>query len=134
MPNLKTIVGVPYETGRVALDSAIVQDWLTALGDQVHEIPRAFVFNMDETDCSDWADRPREIRVVVPAQCPEANLAVPVDRSSKRASMAVCITADGSCMRPFVVVHRTRRSGDVSWLALGTIRVTMMTIRAAIFS
>jgi hypothetical protein len=71
---------------------------------------------MDETGCSDWADRPREIRVVVPAQCPEASLAVPVDRNSKRASMAVCIAADGSCMRPFVVVHRTRVERDfVYW-------------------
>jgi hypothetical protein len=43
MPSLNTIVGVPYETGRAALDSAIVQDWLTALGDEVRVIPRVLV-------------------------------------------------------------------------------------------
>jgi hypothetical protein len=106
MPDIRTVTGVPYEASRAAVDPSVIQEWLNMLEAEIPEIPRAFVFNMDETGCSDWADRPREVTLIVPTSCEDGSLPVPFDRNSKRASMAVCIAADDWPIRPFIVVHR----------------------------
>jgi hypothetical protein len=106
MREVKTVAGVPIEAGRAAIEPDAVHDWFRLLEAAIPGIPQAFVFTTDETGCSDWADRPREVRVVMPSDVAEVRLPVPFDRHSKRASMTVCIAADDSHTKPFIVIHR----------------------------
>jgi hypothetical protein len=66
IPDIKSVAGVPYEASRVGVDPHVIQDRLPMLETEIRAVPRGFVLNKDETRCSDWADRPRELTVIVP--------------------------------------------------------------------
>jgi hypothetical protein len=50
------------EAERVAIDPAETQVWFEELAAEVADVPRDFLFNVDETGCSDRTDR-REVRI-----------------------------------------------------------------------
>jgi hypothetical protein len=74
---------VPCEAGRAAVDPRVISEWLTRPVMEIHGIPRGLGSNMDETGCSDWANRPREVKVIVPACCQEARTPIRFDCNSK---------------------------------------------------
>jgi hypothetical protein len=102
---IKSIIGIPIEEERVQLDPAVIANWYADLARRIAGVPRQFIFNVDETGCNEFADK-RETRVLVPITHPKGNIAIPVDRHSKRSTLTACIAADGFRMRPFVIVDR----------------------------
>ena len=75
----------------------------------LHDVPAAFVFNMDETGINEYADAKKK-RVVVHAQFEGNKTRYPVPRDSDHSTVVACIAADGSAVGPLLVVtHRTIR-------------------------
>jgi hypothetical protein len=105
MPTVKSVIGIPTESERVAVDPEQIDAWLTKLEEKVQGIPRAFVFNVDETGCSEYSDS-RKVRALVPIDYPAPSVPVPVNRHSKRSTLTACIAADGFRARPFLIVSR----------------------------
>jgi hypothetical protein len=66
---------------------------------------RRFVFNVDETGCSEHIDS-HEVTVVVPIDYPDPSVPVPVNRHTQRWTFRACIAADGYWMKPFMIVDR----------------------------
>jgi hypothetical protein len=114
MPSVRSVLGIPTEAERVAVGSEIVTEWYRALATKIEGVPRAFIYNVDETGCSDYADK-REIRVLVPACCDATSVPVPIDRHAKRSTLTACIGADGFRMRPFVIVSRATAEKDLAY-------------------
>jgi hypothetical protein len=114
MDSVKTIVGRPMEAERVAVNPDEISAWFDRLRTIVDGIPRGFVFNMDETGCSDYTDS-REVRVIAPIGDPEPWIAVPSDRHSKRSTFVACIAADGFRMKPFVIVPRVTAEKELRY-------------------
>jgi hypothetical protein len=106
MPDIKSVAGVPSEANRAEVDPQVIQDWLTMLETEIQGIPRGFVLSMDEPRCSDSADRPRELAMIVTTSSEDDTVLVPFDCKSKPAAMAVYIAADRWRIKPFVVVYR----------------------------
>jgi hypothetical protein len=100
------------ESERVAVDPAMLATWYNDLGVRIRDVPRAFVFNVDETGCCDFADS-RELTVIVPCAFEGDSIPLPVDRHSKRATLTVCIAADGSALRRFAIVDRVTMDKDI---------------------
>jgi hypothetical protein len=104
-PDSKTVVGIPMERERVEVDSREIGECYDRLRSEVTGLPSAMVFNLDETGHQEWADK-HDIRVVIPVSYESESIHVPCDRSSKRASLLVCIAADGTFVRLLVIVPR----------------------------
>lgn len=102
---IKSVLGIPMERERVAVDPAEIEAWFRNLAAEVAGVPRDFVFNVDESGCSDHTDS-HEVRVIAPVDYPNPSVPVPYDRHSKRSTLVACIAADGFRMKPFVIVHR----------------------------
>jgi hypothetical protein len=103
--DVKTIIGNPIEEERAAVTVDQINEWLEKLVAAIDGVPRKFIFNMDETGCIEHVDTHRH-KVVVPFSFPNKVIPVPVNRHDKRATMAVCIAADGFRMKPFVIIPR----------------------------
>jgi hypothetical protein len=101
MPAVKTVIGEPMERERVDVNPEDIEIWFNELEQAIADVPREFIFNVDETGCSEYADR-REMKVIVPAEHIGETVKVPFDRHSKRATLTACIAADGFRMKPFV--------------------------------
>jgi hypothetical protein len=114
MDSVKTIIGRPMEAERVAVNPDEISAWFDRLRSIVDGIPREFVFNMDETGCSDSTDS-REVRVIAPIGYPQPWIAVPFDRHSKRSTFVACIAADGYRMKPFVIVPRVTAEKELKY-------------------
>jgi hypothetical protein len=63
MHSVRSVLGIPTEAERVAVGSEIVREWYRALVIEIEGVSQAFIYNFNETGCSDYADR-REIRVL----------------------------------------------------------------------
>jgi hypothetical protein len=100
------------EAEPVVVSADQISEWFDRLSSIVDGIPREFVFNMDETGCSDYTDS-REVRVIAPIAYSEPWIAVPSDRHSKRSAFVACIAPDGFRMKPFVMVPRFRAAREL---------------------
>jgi hypothetical protein len=105
MPNLHTVEGIPTESGRVHASEEAIRAWYADLAEKVRDVRREFLFNVDEMGFSQWSDA-KVSQVIVPFEYDELTIGVPVNRSSQRRSMCVCIAADGSTMRHFIIIER----------------------------
>jgi hypothetical protein len=61
------------------------------------------VFVFDGIGHQDWANR-KDIKIVVPVSDKSSSVHMPCDRSSRRASLFVCIAADGTFVQQIVIV------------------------------
>jgi hypothetical protein len=105
MPTVKSVIGVSRESERVAVDPEQTEAWFDKLEEKLQEIPRALVFNMEGTGCSEYSDS-REVKALVPIDYASPSVPVPVDRHPARSTFAACIAADGFRAKPFVIVLR----------------------------
>jgi hypothetical protein len=105
LPQVKSIVGIPMESERVAVDPEAILAWYGEVAVAIEGVPRRFVFNVDEAGCSENADK-REVRVLVPLDYPRPEAEVPFDRHAKRSTLTACIAADGFRMKPFLIISR----------------------------
>lgn len=70
-----------------------------------HNIPSAFVFNVDEEGHDEYVDTKEKELVVVPKEC-DKKLFFPVQRKDDHTTFVACIAADGSYLKPLIVVKR----------------------------
>jgi hypothetical protein len=102
---LRRITGVPLEKERLACDPEEIAAYFELFDRNVAGIPAAFVFNLDESGFQDWAD-PRERMVIVPATVHDNKIGIPVNWTTRRSSLLVCIAADGPALRPMLILPR----------------------------
>jgi hypothetical protein len=113
MPTVKSVIGVPTESERVAVQPEHIEAWFERLEQSVAGVPREFVFNVDETGCSEYSDS-REVKVLVPIDYARPSVPVPVDRHTKRSTLTACIAADGFRAKPFMIVSRATLENEVA--------------------
>jgi hypothetical protein len=111
--SVKSLLGIPTEAERVAVDRATPAEWYADLGRRIAGRPREFGFNVDETGCSDFGDK-RETTVLVPSTYETRSVRIPVDRHAKRSTLTACIAADGYRARPFAIVERHTTEMELS--------------------
>lgn len=70
-----------------------------------YNIPSCFVFNVDEEGHDEYVDSPKNELVVVPKDNSD-KLFYPVERKSDHTTFVACIAADGTFMKPLIVVKR----------------------------
>jgi hypothetical protein len=102
---VRVVTGVPMEKERVACDPAEVDKFYRAIARAICDAPASLVFNCDEAGFQEWADR-RDISVIVPNSYQGEKIEMPTDRSTKRCSLLGCISADGSVVKPLMIVSR----------------------------
>jgi hypothetical protein len=108
----RTIAGIPTEEKRVKINHDELLAWYKALNDIIWRIPRFFLYYMDETDLDDWVDS-REVTVVVPTTHATKETAIPIKRSCKRATLTACVAADGTSLKPLVIISSGSIAEDI---------------------
>ncbi|KAH0791100.1 DDE-domain-containing protein [Histomonas meleagridis] len=68
-------------------------------------IPPEFIINIDESGYQEWANA-RNLQCIVPIGYPNIAVRIPRDRTSKRATMLNGICANGSTIKPMIVLSR----------------------------
>ena len=74
-------------------------------------IPTAFIYNVDECGFQSWADKITE-KVVVPNEVEETSTNIGIDRASRRATLIGCVCADGSTLKPFIIITRKTKENN----------------------
>jgi hypothetical protein len=105
MPTVKLVEGIPMDRSRLMGDPQAIDDFDANIRTLIIDVPRAFVFNMDESGFADYPDARRET-VVVPADYQGHEIPIPFDRSTKRATLVAAIAANGAALKPLIVVPR----------------------------
>ena len=105
--DFRVVDGVPMEDSRNFSDRNEIDEYFARLGEMldVAKIPPAFVINADETGFQEFVDARGSARIV-PTEYPLNSVPVPVTRAEKRATLLAAISADGTYLRPMVVVPR----------------------------
>jgi hypothetical protein len=75
-------------------------------------VSRRFVFNVDETGCSEHIGN-HEVTTVVPIDYADPLVPVPVNRHTKGSILRTCIASDGHRMKLFVIVNRATVEAEV---------------------
>jgi hypothetical protein len=92
MPGVKSVIGLPMDRSRVHSDQTALAGFSDELEPVINETPAAFTYNLDKSGCSEWADKPAAMTVLVPADFERDRIFVPIDPHSKRSTMVGCIT------------------------------------------
>ena len=103
----KTVIGTPMEDSRNFCSEEEINEYLSNLEHvlSIAKIPSAFVVNIDEAGFAEFVDAQRSTRIV-PTNYPLKSIPVPVTRSEKRATLLAGLCADGSALKPLVIVQR----------------------------
>ena len=105
----KVITAIPTEASRLNIDDAEIQGFFQATEALMHNVPAAFVFNIDETGINRYANAKKK-RVVVHQGFPGRQMRFPVERNTQHSTVVACIAADGTALNPLIIVkHRTTR-------------------------
>jgi hypothetical protein len=105
MPNLKIATGVAIDHNRAEVNYQDIKDWYKELQSLIAKVPRDFIFNVDETGCDEYVDS-KDVAVLIPTAHKGDKVDIPVHRQCKRATLTACVVADGSVMKPFVILPR----------------------------
>lgn len=107
VPQIKSIDADPMEKNRVDCPIELIEQFYNDLESilDTNKIPSAFVFNIDEAGFSEWADSTK-MTVLVPVDAKTEDTKIPIEREGKRASFLAGICADGSTLKPAIVVPR----------------------------
>jgi hypothetical protein len=87
-------------------------------------VPTHFVFNMDEMGHQDWADRTEKTCLVL-ADHPTKQFNVPVSWTGKRITLMTAIAADGSVLKPEIIIPRKIVDTDLLLTGLTSEKVTV---------
>jgi hypothetical protein len=104
-PRVRSCQAQPIDEKRLQVDDAAIRDYFGVLFATVSGAPAHFVFNMDEMGHQSWADAQKTV-CFVPADFQEPVVHYPVSRTGKRITLVACIAADGSFLRPCLVISR----------------------------
>jgi hypothetical protein len=111
---------------QVTCDQSALADFYNELEAGIDGIPAAFVDNVDESSCSEWADKPTEMIVLVPTDFEKDRIPVPVDRHSIWSTMVGSIVGDGSAMKGMVSVDRVTMENDLQLYRYDAEKVLMV--------
>jgi hypothetical protein len=111
-PRLRSCHGIPMEEARVDVTAEVIWDFFRRAMEVVEGVPAHFVFNMDEMGHQDWADR-KVVTCIVPASHVEKQVNVPVSRAGKRITLMASIAADGSALKPEIIIPRKTVDADL---------------------
>jgi hypothetical protein len=101
----KPLPAHPMEDSRMAVTIEQIEHYFDWITEALTGTPAHFVFNMDEMGHQDWADAHTKI-CYVPSELAAAHISYPVSRKGKRITLIACIAADGSFLRPALVISR----------------------------
>jgi hypothetical protein len=104
-PRIRSFPALPMESNRLEVTGEQVTNYFSHLFQTISGAPCHFVFNMDEMGHQDWADA-KETVCYGSADSTEDRLYYPVPRTGKRITLIACIAADGSFLRPALVIAR----------------------------
>lgn len=94
------------ENDRIFCDPQKIDNYFNELEEALkYDIPPQFIINIDETGFQEWVDAKR-LKCIVPRSHEKITVKIPKERSTKRATMLSGICADGSTIRPMVIVSR----------------------------
>jgi hypothetical protein len=102
-PRIKSCDARPMEDKRLAVTDEQIEEHFHKLVNLVSGVPAHFVFNMDEMGHQDWADRQTNT-CYVSSEVKENYVYVPVSRTGRRITLVTCIAADGSSIKPLVII------------------------------
>lgn len=106
IPQIKPSLATPMESERVHCKIEDIEQFYNQFEEILKiGIPAPLVLNVDETGCDEWVDS-SDITVLIPSDCQDDNIKIPICRNSKRLSMIVEICADGSIITPGIVTPR----------------------------
>ena len=106
-PDFRTVIGEPLEDSRLFANRSQIEQYFEDIDEIIRtaNIPAAFVMNVDESGFDQFVDARRSTRIV-PARYQLNTVPVGVTRAEKRATMIGAICADGSAVRPMIVLQR----------------------------
>jgi hypothetical protein len=93
------------ERERVECNPREIVQYAQRLAASVNGTPAAVVFHLDESGFQDWVNL-RNSKVVVPSGFRDHSIMIPVERNVNQNWLLVCITADGTYLRPLLIVPR----------------------------
>jgi hypothetical protein len=109
---IKTCHGHPMEQERVQVQQEDLVAYFSSLQGVLDGVPPEFVWNMDEIGHADWPDAHDET-IFVPGDVTFESFPIPVSRAGKRITLVAGICADGSYLKPMVVIPRHTIDGDL---------------------
>jgi hypothetical protein len=104
MPMRRSAKANPMEMERLNVPDDAVHNWFTTLHDGISGTSAHFVYNMDEMGHQEYADA-KPIQCVAPAYVSDTPY-YEVSLSGKRITRIACVTADGSYVRPALILSR----------------------------
>jgi hypothetical protein len=110
--DVKSVPAKPMEDKRVMVGINVIRDYFDVLGQTVSGTPAAFVFNMDEMGHQVWADA-QDTVCFVPASETASVVYFPVSRTGKRITLIACIAADGTYIRPALILARKTYENEI---------------------
>jgi hypothetical protein len=111
-PAIKSCKGVPIDAKRIEVTIDQIRDYFSRLFAPVSGAPAHFVFSMDEMGHQEWADAPDKV-CFVPVSHRGDHVFSPVSRTGKRITLLACVAADGSFLKPAVVIPRKTYDEDL---------------------
>jgi hypothetical protein len=100
------------ENVRLDVTTEEIDRYFQYLKDTIEGVPAHFVANIDEMGHQPWADA-LQTTCFVPNAYAAKTVHYPVSRQGKRVTLIACITADGSFLRPCVVIPRKTYDDDL---------------------
>jgi hypothetical protein len=102
---LKSCPASPIDEWRAGVNEDVVREYFATFCRIVSGTPAHFMWDMDEMGHQKWSDA-RDAICFAPSHLSGRKMDCSVPRSGKRITLIVCISADGSYMRPALVISR----------------------------
>jgi hypothetical protein len=119
---LKCQPALPRDAKRVDVTAAQIQSHFATLSGTIEGARAHFVFNMDEMGHQEWSAAHQKI-CIVPVGSDHDQLYYLVPRTGKRVTLIGCISADGSFLKPTVVIPRKTYDEHIELLGLTSEKV-----------
>ena len=105
--DFRTVRGVPLEDTRLYASHDQIIEYFDQLQEKftIGMVPASFVYNVDESGFNQFVDARTTIRIVA-ASYSHNSIPVGITRAEKRATLIACVSADGSAVKPLVVLQR----------------------------
>jgi hypothetical protein len=102
---IRTCDARPMEEARLQVTDQEIIDYFGQLYSMVNGIPAHFVANMDEMGHQPFADA-KTLRCFVSSEFEGPFVRYPVSRVGKRITLIAAVFADGSCLKPTLIIPR----------------------------
>jgi hypothetical protein len=89
-----------------------VQNHVARLAQEIQNVPAVLIFKADEFIFQEFMDA-SEMRIIDPASYPHDSIEIPASRSMKWSAMLVVVSADGSYLKPIIMIQRKTYEVDL---------------------